>query len=251
LYPNAAAAYSLRKLRTAYSGSAIRVRRSSDNDEQDIGFVSGNLDTVSLLAFCGVGNGFVTTWYDQSGNANNALQATALNQPQIVSAGSILLTNSKPSLKFDGVNDSFNISQIFFASSNYSSFVGKKESASNNHLIALAGVTYALTHWSDSKFILQANTAGYEISNTTDASINQILLTGLREITGAQKLFKNNNLIASNFVAFSLQNKINFIGVYQDIYAKCSLQETVFYNTSQESNRVGIETNINTHYGIY
>ena len=28
-YPNAAVAYSLRKLRTAYSGSAIRVRRSS------------------------------------------------------------------------------------------------------------------------------------------------------------------------------------------------------------------------------
>jgi type III restriction enzyme len=37
-YSGAAAAYSLRKLSTSYSGSAIRVRRSSDNAEQNIGF---------------------------------------------------------------------------------------------------------------------------------------------------------------------------------------------------------------------
>jgi hypothetical protein len=52
LFPNAAAAYSLRKLRAAYSGSAVRVRRSSDNTEQDIGFTTqGELDTTSLLSF--------------------------------------------------------------------------------------------------------------------------------------------------------------------------------------------------------
>jgi hypothetical protein len=49
-----AAAYSLRKLRTAYTGPAIRVRRDSDNAEQDIGFTaSGDLDTTALLAFGG------------------------------------------------------------------------------------------------------------------------------------------------------------------------------------------------------
>jgi hypothetical protein len=52
-YPNAAVAYSLRQLRTAYTGAAIRVRRSSDNAEQDINFVSGDLDTQSLLDFVG------------------------------------------------------------------------------------------------------------------------------------------------------------------------------------------------------
>jgi hypothetical protein len=52
LYPNAAAAYSLRKLRAAYSGSAVRVMRSSDYTEQDIGFTAqGELDTASLLSF--------------------------------------------------------------------------------------------------------------------------------------------------------------------------------------------------------
>ena len=53
LYPNAQVAYSLRKLRTAYTGSAIRVRRSSDNAEQDFGFVGNDLDTASMLDFVG------------------------------------------------------------------------------------------------------------------------------------------------------------------------------------------------------
>jgi hypothetical protein len=59
-YSGAAAAYSLRLLDSTYTGSAIRVRRSSDNTEQDIGFnVFGELDTVSLTAFAGVGDAFV------------------------------------------------------------------------------------------------------------------------------------------------------------------------------------------------
>jgi hypothetical protein len=91
-YPNAAAAYSLRLLRTAYTGDAIRVRRASDNTEQDIGFVSNELDTSALTTFCSGTNGFVKTWYDQSGNGNDATQTTSANQPQIVSSGSVLIT---------------------------------------------------------------------------------------------------------------------------------------------------------------
>jgi hypothetical protein len=104
-YSGAAAAYSLRQLRSAYTGSAIRVRRSSDNTEQNIGFVNNVLDTASLTSFCSGTNGFVTTWYDQSGNGRNATQTTAANQPQIVNSGAIILENAKPCLKFDGSND--------------------------------------------------------------------------------------------------------------------------------------------------
>ena len=46
-------AYSLRKIRSAYTGNAIRVRRSSDNAEQDIGFVNSELDTTALTGFVG------------------------------------------------------------------------------------------------------------------------------------------------------------------------------------------------------
>jgi len=48
LYGGAAAAYSVRKLSSTATLS-MRVRRSSDNAEQDIGFVGEDLDTASLL----------------------------------------------------------------------------------------------------------------------------------------------------------------------------------------------------------
>lgn len=81
-------AYGMRKLRSTYDGYCIKVTRSSDSTTQDIGFdASGNLDTASLLSFVGTGTGYVTIWYDQSGNSNN-LTASA-NAP-IVSAGTLV-----------------------------------------------------------------------------------------------------------------------------------------------------------------
>jgi len=103
----AARAYSVRKLRAAYAGAAIRVRRSSDSTEQDIGFVSGNLDTAALLSFAGSGDAFVKTWYDQSGNGLDLTQATAASQPKIVSAGATITESSKPWMAFDGAASYF------------------------------------------------------------------------------------------------------------------------------------------------
>jgi len=105
-YTTAAAAYSLRKLRSAYSGSAVRVRRVSDDSESDIGFVeSGDdyiLDTSTMETFCASTDCHVTTWYDQSGNSNDATQATSTAQPKIVSSGTTLTVNSKPAVQGDG-----------------------------------------------------------------------------------------------------------------------------------------------------
>ncbi len=67
--------YSLRRLSTGYTGNLIEVRRSSDNTTTNIGYDgSGNLDVAALTTFVGAGDGFVRTWYDQSGNSNDAVQ---------------------------------------------------------------------------------------------------------------------------------------------------------------------------------
>jgi hypothetical protein len=92
------ASFSLRKLNNNYTGFAISVRRSSDNTEMNIGFVDNELDTTALLTFCGASSGFVTTWYGQSGNGINAVQATAANQPRIVLNGVLDIRNNKPTL---------------------------------------------------------------------------------------------------------------------------------------------------------
>jgi hypothetical protein len=79
------------------------VRRSSDSTEQDIGFTSvGALDTAALLSFCGAGNGFVRTVYDQkTGTALNLDQTTAASQTCLVTAGVV----EPYGMKFDGSND--------------------------------------------------------------------------------------------------------------------------------------------------
>jgi hypothetical protein len=123
-YSGAGFAYSLRKLRAAYTGNCIRVRRSSDNTEQDIGFtdliidqkiIQQTLDTDALLSFVGSGNAFITIWYDQSTNGLNVAQSTASLQPQIVTSGLVNKLNGLPC-----INYSNSANKILISSSNYS-----------------------------------------------------------------------------------------------------------------------------------
>ena len=93
-------AYSLRKLRTAYDGNAIQVRRSSDSAVQNIGFnADGTLNTSALASFIGSNDGTVVVWYDQSGSARDLSPYTGLG-PFIISAGSLQLKGSRPSMNF-------------------------------------------------------------------------------------------------------------------------------------------------------
>ena len=88
-FPGAQAAYSLRKMSSAYTGSCLTVRRSSDNATTNIGFYRYTIDTDAILRFVGTGSGFVTTWFDQSGNGVNISQASAGSQFNIVTSGSL------------------------------------------------------------------------------------------------------------------------------------------------------------------
>jgi hypothetical protein len=111
-YPTAAAAYSLRLLRTAYTGDAITVRRSSNNDTLAIGFSGGVLDTAALKTFCGTGatdTCFVRRLYDQSSNARDFVQTTSANQPRILTSGVINREAGTPAMVFDGTNDWMNV----------------------------------------------------------------------------------------------------------------------------------------------
>lgn len=102
-YPNARMAYSVFKLRSAAT-LCMRVRRSSDNAEQDIGFVDEYIDTASLLAFAGAGNAFVVTWYDQSGHASpiNMTMSITTRQPTVVLSGALEEAGGKMVVMFLG-----------------------------------------------------------------------------------------------------------------------------------------------------
>jgi hypothetical protein len=100
-------AYSLRRLRNDYDGPLVRVRRGSDNTEQDIGFTSlGLFDAVALEDFVGGGDGYLVTWYDQSGNGVDATAPAAGVQPRIADgSGQLVALNSQPAVLFDPTSE--------------------------------------------------------------------------------------------------------------------------------------------------
>ncbi len=264
-YPGAAAAYSLRQLDCDYSGDAIRVRRSSDNTEDDIGFVNGNLDTASLKTFVGTSgsdNGFVVTWYDHSGNSLHMTQATQANQAKIIDAGVVLRVNSLPSALFAGKGYSVAVSFTF---SELSAF-------------AISTPTSAVSF----SRILSTKTVG--IGPDYSGTIIPILRDG---VTGNWGSFRSGamratytgvsstvlNLFSSVVNTTTLYNQLNdnteatysttLSGTCEYLLLNCSqpngttegingyISEVVYYNNNQYTNKSGIKTNINTYYSIY
>jgi hypothetical protein len=256
LYPSAAAAYSLRKLSTAYTGSAIRVRRSSDNTETDIGFSGANLDTSSLTSFCSSTNGFVTTWYDQSGNGRNGTQTTALSQPQIVSAGSVLTKYGKPNLVLTAdflnlpssliLNDELTMSMVM-----NSSATGGADTGFINYNSSPADDPELRIGIGD--LIADYYNGGYAL-NFTDI---QSIVGGLyfyQRLTGyTSTIYRNNSFIASATRSGVLASGVAkfTIGEYLNNTRNGNISELVIYATDQSANRSGIETNINSFYSIY
>jgi hypothetical protein len=269
-YPNAAAAYSLRLLRTAYTGDAIQVRRASDNSTQDIGFVNNQLDTTSLESFCSGTNGFVTTWYDQSGNGNDATQTTASDQPQIVSSGSVITENGKPAAEFDGSDDYFPIDSIA------STFSGEdipmarifviSPSVNNvfQNFFAFGNSTnirplkqLELTSSNEYSVLYRTSDNERKSTNFSPIKLSQQLLDEYNEGTITNVYLDSVNKISNFDIDLpSIDLDLATIGALRRTtqilnFYNGTFQEFILYPSDQSSNRTGIETNINDFYSIY
>ena len=249
-YTGAVAAYSLRLLRKTYTGYAINVRRDSDNATQDIGFVDNVLDTTALEEFCNSTDGFVTNWYDQSGNGNDAKTATASRQPKIVNAGSVILENEKVAIDFDGVNDSLALTSSLNIGGS-PSIIGVLNTAAADVVWRGGGSDY---------WYFQASQIFRYRNGDFDASF--LNTDGLPVITGVQKLiatYKNSNSVQLSVNGSDIATKtsgtgtdgiFNYIG--SDLLNMDGVwQELIIWNRDQTNNRNGIQTNINDFYSIY
>ena len=271
-YSGSAAAYSLRKLRYNYSSSAIRVRRASDNAEQDIGFVSNELDTTSLASFCSGTNGFVVTWYDQSGNSRNATQTTTANQPKIYdSSTGVLLVNNKPALLFDGTDDFLTLGTAITKPARYSVFSLQKANntattynatGSSNAGLAKDGfgsIRYQTnnklaTYWGDG--------SSYRIYQTTATSqdTNQNIINILYDSGLNIYIYKNNTSLglsevvggsATTCAGTTYAYTLGLSGIGSGSPLNGNIQEHIIYTSYEGANVNGINTNINNYYGIY
>lgn len=259
-YTGAAVAYSLRQL-SSTTTNVVRVRRSSDNTEQN--FTANQITDGTLTSFCGVGNGFVTTWYDQSGNNRNAIQTTLLNQPQIVSNGSVIFQNGKPTIKTDG-NDFLKTTalNIYNLTSNLSSFQVVTELSNNINNDFLFGITSSAYGSSDNNIILRKNSTQFDaiVSNgvitataTHTRDTNQNLLSFIYRSGIDLTFWKNSATNVNNTVAMSV-NPTKELEVASGLNAilagEWNLQEKIDWKTDQTVNAFSIRTNIANYWDI-
>lgn len=102
--PEHSAAYGLRRLRSAYTGPAVRVRVGEG--QRDIGFTApGVLDLATLRAFSGEDDAFVVRWYDQSGNGIDLVQRQPARQPRLVENGAVLTIDGRPAIRIAGAEE--------------------------------------------------------------------------------------------------------------------------------------------------
>ena len=257
IYTGASVAYSVRKLKSGIT-NCMRIRRSSDNSEQDIGFVNGYLDTASITSFVGSNDAFVVTWYDQSGNSNNLTQSTASQQPKIVSSGTIITDGSKASMTFDGSNDYMSLGSALTISGAFTSFSVAKRTSSGGLGVALItsngnGRGYTPYRYSDN-YLYCHNVPGVIYSNTGGTSTSQELLTGYMDgsSVSSSDLYVNGSILSGRGqVTQSGATTLDNLGYRSSAseYAAGNIQELIVY-TSLNSNRAAIDTAIKSYYGL-
>ena len=249
-YSGAAAAYSLRLLDSSYVGSAVEVYNGSSY--ADIGFnVFGELDTVALAAHCGSNNGFVSKWYDQSGNTNTAAQTTTANMPKIYDGTTGVVTeNGKAAVQF--INSNRYALQL-------TSGVTPKTLilVTNPSTIQLQ---YTLNVYNSDEshrllngdwFLDQTGSNDWFNENNGDSYLNASQVTG-RPSADFQHIYFgwNTSPATSPFTAFS--NTANVGGTNRSFDGP--VQEIIIYTNTDytdSTNRTNIEDNINTFYNIY
>lgn len=271
-YSGAAAAYSLRKLDCGYSGSAIKVRRSSDNTEQNIGFeTNGGLDTSALKDFIGSNNGYVSVWYDQSGNGLNVSQTTYSNQPVIATSGVIERQSGLPSIKFVASNSNYfsggnilnNDSLILNVYS-----VSKLGSAATQTIISKSNGDVASNKWT--LFKLSGNAQAWYIDGFTNRSAsgsfsstsNTLFQYYANKSTDTVQVLTNNTQLAVNTSGISdgawSTTYTLYIGAYNGsggnvtisgYYLDGTIQEIIVYKKAL--NRSSVNSLINSYYSLY
>lgn len=263
-YPGAYAAYSLRRVRGEYTGPAIRIRKAATTDKLDIGFdQSGNLDIAAINAFAEGSACQLETWYDQSGRGQNITQTTTGSQPRIRHAtDGVDTVDGKAAVRFNGSTHNLSLYSADLDIGNLSSFAVCKFSntSGSQYALAISGANND-KRWfapiiTGSKFSYYYN-GGVALAQSAADTDNNLHAMVAGSTQGNAQAFLNGTSLGTDSLDSGIDSTVNGIGAlstggvnpvaFMDGY----VQEIVIYASDQSANRTGIESNINTHYGIY
>jgi hypothetical protein len=255
-------AYSFRKLSSTYAGSSVRVRRTSDNSEQDIGFdVSGNLDTSSLTTFLGSSDGFITKWYDQSGSSRDGVQTTSSRQIRIATAGVIETKNGLPTTQ--GANSlHLNISGVPTTSqpiTTFESFARYSATGAGDKATFVSKVSTSNFIRNDSKRFMRVgvvsafggtviNTQGATAHADADLHVVTRMFNGASSVVRVDQVAEG-TLGGGDWVVTGAQmGSDTRIGTNSTSSYNGQLSEIIIFGADKTSEFTGIEDDMKTYY---
>lgn len=264
-YTGATAAYSVRKLSSTYSGPCIEAYRVSDGATQDIGFDSdGLIDTAAISTFGGASVVGVRTWYDQSGNALDAVQTTAADMPQIYDGFAIETNGGKPAIRTIRVSNSVGdhlasaATTWMDSSLEYACLTVWQASAANNGDTWVWDSSGGGTNKAPSVKSVSSQGFQFQALGTTNAIIN-IPLSGqaIRSAyltSGTLEAFYNATSEGTATAAGTYNANIErYIGSRwgaNEGFNNGYFQELIWYAFDQSSNGRALESNINDYFQI-
>jgi hypothetical protein len=193
-------------------------------------------------------NGFVETWYDQSGNGKDATQTTASNQPKIVSSGSLLADG----IEFDGSSDELETGANISGSAISGFVVANLDGTGANSLYSVGNTKPNVLFGNPSlAYVLNGGSAlsGGTAPTNTDTLFTQLFISG-----GTSKTFIDGSAISSGDAGSNTASSDKLtIGNLEaiDRFMDGSIKELIIYNSDQTANRTALETNINSHYSLF
>jgi hypothetical protein len=216
----------------------------------------GTVDDVILTALNH--DATVVTWYDQSGNGNDATQPTTGNQPLIAGNGALLTDG----IDFDGTNDFLETSSAYPTGTNLSAFIVANSTGTNQRVLDTrgTGASGAIAGWqikfsnSGDVALLDDGTDFIESFDITRSGENLITviasLTSLSDFTNGSLSDSNTGSITTFDSGNSLYLGANANGQSTQLFDG-GISEIIIFNSDQSDNRFKIESNINNYYGIY
>ena len=270
LYPTGAVAgYSVARRLHPAATVCIRVRRSSDNAQQDIGFSDDNLDVTALLAFVGAGNGDVMRIYEQRTNGANYVSgtgsriATSGALATLGSTGKAAMTIGSETLTSNdsGWGTTFGLAGNLTVTA---AAVFRKTTSNAGSAYGWGNYNASLGTFGyyDDNSVAGMSFAGGNNRPTTVPAVNLHQLSVFTKSPGAinttATTYRNGSNVASGSPSTGTPNVAGAypltIGSWAGLATNKLLgqfQELVIWTNDYAADRAGITANINDYYGVY